>query len=113
MVIVSSSSDDLPGPRGLPILGNVLQNPLDREWLQYTAWGKQFGNIFKLNLFRQNVIIINSRKVAVDLLEKRSAIYSDRPRLIMAGELVGWNKGVTLRRPIITELRIDSIRALP
>lgn len=28
----------------------------------------------------------------------------------MAGELVGWNKGVTLRRPIITELRSKATR---
>lgn len=54
------------------------------------------GHIFQIKLLSQPIVILNSRKAAMDLLEKRSAIYSDRPRTVMAGELVGWRKGVTL-----------------
>jgi hypothetical protein len=38
----------------------------------------------------QVIIFINSPRVAFDLLDKRSSIYSDRPHLQMAGELVGF-----------------------
>ena len=39
----------------------------------------------------QGVLVINSQRVAVDLLEKRSNIYSDRRNFISAGELATRN----------------------
>jgi hypothetical protein len=35
----------------------------------------------------QPMVILNSRDACIDLLEKRSSIYSDRPRLVMLNEL--------------------------
>jgi hypothetical protein len=32
-------------------------------------------------------MIVNSQKVSVDLLDKKSGIYSDRPYLAMGGDL--------------------------
>ena len=42
------------------------------------------------------MIILNSSKAAVDLLDKRSSIYSNRPVLLLAGEIIGWNKALGL-----------------
>jgi cytochrome P450 len=39
------------------------------------------GKILSFQLFGQVIVVLNSAKVAKDLLEKRSAIYSDRPPL--------------------------------
>ena len=44
----------------------------------------------------QPVVILNSAKHAIALLDKRSNIYSDRPTLTMSGELVGWNRSLAL-----------------
>ena len=44
------------------------------------------------------MIILNSSKAAVDLLEKRSAIYSNRPILMMGGEIIGWNQTLALNQ---------------
>lgn len=44
----------------------------------------------------QEMIILNSSKAAVDLLDKRSANYSDRPVITMCGEIVGWNRSLAL-----------------
>jgi len=44
----------------------------------------------------QPLVIINSAQVATDMLDKKSAIYSDRPTLQMAGELVGWKDTLVL-----------------
>lgn len=38
----------------------------------------------QLTLPTQNIVVLGSAKVAVDLLEKRGSIYSDRPRFAMA-----------------------------
>jgi hypothetical protein len=40
---------------------------------------KMTGNILSFRLFGQVIIVLNTAKAAKDLLEKRAAIYSDRP----------------------------------
>lgn len=32
-----------PGPRGLPLIGSLLQLPRNKEWLQYNEWAKEYG----------------------------------------------------------------------
>jgi len=41
-----------------------------------------------LNALGQSMIVINSLKAASELLDHRANIYSDRPRLIVAHELI-------------------------
>ena len=38
-----------PGPRGLPLLGNIFQIP-KFQWLKYTEWQEVFGNVFSLSV---------------------------------------------------------------
>ena len=44
----------------------------------------------------RGVLVINSKRVAIDLLEKRSNIYSDRPRYISTGDFSTKNLMMTL-----------------
>ncbi|KAF8191538.1 cytochrome P450 [Mycena galopus ATCC 62051] len=76
-----------PGLAGLPFLGNIFQLP-PLQWLQFTEWTAQYGPVFSLNLAGQPVVVLNNGAVATDLLDQRSAIYSDRPRFIMGGEIL-------------------------
>jgi hypothetical protein len=46
------------------------------------------GDLIYLNIAGQSIMILNSQKVAADLLDRRSAIYSDRPLFVVAGELM-------------------------
>lgn len=32
-----------PGPKGLPLLGNVADVPPKRQWVQYAQWAREFG----------------------------------------------------------------------
>ncbi|KIK51147.1 hypothetical protein GYMLUDRAFT_252319 [Collybiopsis luxurians FD-317 M1] len=77
-----------PGPPGLPIIGNLLQLPKSRHWLLFNEWTKQYGPIFYLNIAGQNTVVLGSHKAAADLLDRRSNIYSNRARNIVAGELL-------------------------
>ncbi|KAG2155266.1 cytochrome P450 [Suillus bovinus] len=77
-----------PGPRGLPFLGNALQLDTKRPWLTYAAWGKTYGKIIHSSILGIDMIIINSESIARELLDKRSAIYSDRP-VIPTNEISG------------------------
>ncbi|ETW78619.1 cytochrome P450 monooxygenase 85 [Heterobasidion irregulare TC 32-1] len=68
-----------PGPKGLPIIGNVLDIPKNREWITYEKWGKEFGSdIIHVEAFGTHLIVLNSAKVAKELFERRSSLYSDR-----------------------------------
>lgn len=40
-----------------------------------------------LTVLGQPILILNTQEAAIDLLDKKSAIYSDRPYLAMAGEM--------------------------
>lgn len=46
------------------------------------------GDIIYLNAAGQPTVILNSQKVAADLLDRRARIYSDRPRFIVACEIM-------------------------
>ncbi|THV02578.1 cytochrome P450 [Dendrothele bispora CBS 962.96] len=75
-----------PGPRGLPIVGNIFDLQTSASFLQFTEWKQKYGPIFSLNLLGQTVIVLNTHKVAADLLDRRSNLYSDRPRFVVVFE---------------------------
>jgi hypothetical protein len=52
------------------------------------------GDVICLSIFGQPIIILNSAKAALHLLEKWSSIYSDRPYMAMVGDLVGWKNAL-------------------
>ncbi|KAG1829670.1 cytochrome P450 [Suillus variegatus] len=68
-----------PGPPPLPFVGNVLGVNPDHPWLAYSRWGTEYGELVYTRLFSQDIIIINSERVAHDLLDRRSHNYSTRP----------------------------------
>ncbi|TEB27961.1 O-methylsterigmatocystin oxidoreductase [Coprinellus micaceus] len=70
-----------PGPKGKPIVGNAAQIPKIRPWEGYHALCQEYGDIIYLNALGQGILVLDSRRRAVDLLENRSTIYSDRPKL--------------------------------
>ncbi|KAN0078124.1 Cytochrome P450 [Tylopilus felleus] len=68
-----------PGPKGFPLLGMALSIDISKPWLTLYQWRKSFGDLIYTRVFTQDVLVINSAKVARDLMDLRSNIYSDRP----------------------------------
>ncbi|KIK64105.1 hypothetical protein GYMLUDRAFT_40354 [Collybiopsis luxurians FD-317 M1] len=85
-----------PGPPKLPIIGNLTQMPQEKEWLTFAKWGEQYGKLSSVTVLGQNLIIVNSASIAREMLDKNSAIYSDRPVIPMGGELCGWKNTLVL-----------------
>ncbi|PVH92621.1 cytochrome P450 [Periconia macrospinosa] len=77
-----------PGPPGLPIVGNLLEMPKSHPWLTHTELRKKYGPIFSMQFGTSTVIFLGTYGAARDLLEKRSNIYSSRPRSVMVGECI-------------------------
>ncbi|KAI0363937.1 cytochrome P450 [Pilatotrama ljubarskyi] len=84
-----------PGPRAIPVLGNVHQLPLDYQEKTFADWAKLYGDVVYAKLFQRPVLVLNSLRAAQDLLEKKSSKYSGRPRLILLSELMGWDNVIT------------------
>jgi hypothetical protein len=93
-----------PSPRRLPILGNALQLR-DTSWLLSKDCKERFGEftgytprrdalngiageVMYLDGAGQPIVVCNSLKSSFELLERRSANYSDRPQLFMAKEII-------------------------
>ncbi|KAG2077743.1 cytochrome P450 [Suillus decipiens] len=85
-----------PGPPGWPLIGNILDMPHIKPWLTFTEWGKKYGHILHIEVWGQHIVVVNSVKTAMDMLDNKSAIYSDRPIFPVGGELIGWKKIMTL-----------------
>ncbi|KAJ8580771.1 cytochrome P450 [Rhizopogon salebrosus TDB-379] len=69
-----------------------------RVWLTYVAWWKQYGEICSVSALETRIVILNSAKAAIDVLEKKSAVNSDRPYLTMARDLAGWGDSFFLQQ---------------
>ncbi|KAF9261870.1 cytochrome P450 [Marasmius fiardii PR-910] len=83
-----------PGPKGVPILGNIVDVATKRKeptHIMYANWAQVYGDIFTFDVLGSRTVVLNSYKAIVDLLEHRSYNYSDRPRQAMLSELVGWH----------------------
>ena len=96
-----------PGPKGVPLIGNILQVPGDNLEVLFQSWAKKYGayfqflfvlfpdffntdppgNIVYAKMINQPIVILSDLGPARDLLERRSAIYSDRPRFVLVSEL--------------------------
>lgn len=88
-----------PGPRKLPLIGSALSIPSSYQWIQFAKWAKAYGSdLIHLDVFGTSIVVLNSYNAASDLLEKRSSIYSNRPKLIMATEIMGWKNSMFFKQ---------------
>src|SRR4051794_23138567 len=70
-----------PGPKGIPIFGNVNDMPKPgilecHHWLKHKDL---YGPISSVTVLGQTFVIINDPAIAFELLRDRSAIHSSRP----------------------------------
>jgi cytochrome P450 len=63
--------DDLPGPRGLPVLGNVLQLDMPRLHQQLEGWCREFGPFFRLRLGSRRVLVVGEHTATAAVLRDR------------------------------------------
>ncbi|KAH0839032.1 O-methylsterigmatocystin oxidoreductase [Fonsecaea pedrosoi] len=83
-----------PGPTPRFLVGNLPDLPPAgaKEWLHWLKHKELYGPISSLTVLGQTMIIISDQKVAVDLMEKRSASHSSRPKPVFGADMCGWNR---------------------
>ncbi|KAF8891883.1 hypothetical protein BD779DRAFT_1437372, partial [Infundibulicybe gibba] len=68
-------------------VGNILDIPSDYRWLKFTDWRNTYGDIIYLETFGNPTVVLNSSKVAAELLDRRSSNYSDRPEMVISARV--------------------------
>ncbi|CCM06458.1 uncharacterized protein FIBRA_08722 [Fibroporia radiculosa] len=85
-----------PGPKRIPIFGNLYQLPLKQQAKEFQKWAENYGDIFYFDVFGQPALVVNSMQAAFDLMDKRGSKYSDRPRTVVLTELSGFDPSASL-----------------
>ncbi|KZV94902.1 cytochrome P450 [Exidia glandulosa HHB12029] len=107
----SKASAGAPLPPGPPrhwLLGNLKDFPRSKIWLQLSEWADQYGPVMSLSLpGGKTIVVLQTLEAMNDLLDKRGALYSDRPETVMANELMGFSSTVTLKQdgPVLRRYR--------
>ncbi|KIK53249.1 hypothetical protein GYMLUDRAFT_179178 [Collybiopsis luxurians FD-317 M1] len=70
--------------------------PSQENWVSFSSWADTYGEL--TTALGQHIIVVNNFHIAKEMLNKKSAIYSDRPVLQVGGELVGYNNTTGLLR---------------
>lgn len=86
--------DDLPGPRGVPVFGNLLQIDSTRVHQQVEAWCEEFGPIFRLRLGKRRLVIVGDHELISTALRDRPDGFRRTQRLEDIGREMGLNAGL-------------------
>ncbi|KAJ3552268.1 hypothetical protein NP233_g12920 [Leucocoprinus birnbaumii] len=65
--------------------------PTQKPWEVYDKWSEIYGNVIYFEVLGRSFLILGDYESAYDLFEKRSSNYSDRIRLPMMNEMMGFN----------------------
>ncbi|KAF8182492.1 cytochrome P450 [Mycena galopus ATCC 62051] len=86
-----------PGPPKDPLIGHLRYMPTAQAPFVFNEWAKTYGDVMHLQVLGKSMIVLNTLQAAVDLLDKRGSIYSDRPPLPLY-ELLGWTYMLSFMR---------------
>ena len=86
--------EDLPGPRGLPFLGNSHQLDSSRLHLQMEQWCREFGPYYRLRLGRRDMLVIGEHEVVAAVLRDRPDGFRRTARLEALWREMGFQPGV-------------------
>ena len=82
---------DLPGPRGLPLLGNALQ--IQRERLHRTAeqWAREYGEVYRFRIGAREFVVVSNPEMVAAMLRDRPDGFQRTDRLNAAARELGFS----------------------
>ncbi|XP_031270247.1 cytochrome P450 83B1-like isoform X2 [Pistacia vera] len=78
----SKSVRSPPGPRGLPLIGNIHQFDISNTLRYLWNLSKQYGPLVFLRLGFVSVLVVSSAKMAKEVLKTHDLTFSGRPNLL-------------------------------
>uniref|UniRef100_A0A8C5GPK5 Cytochrome P450 2K1-like n=1 Tax=Gouania willdenowi TaxID=441366 RepID=A0A8C5GPK5_GOUWI len=67
-----------PGPRPVPLLGNLLQFDLNRLHMSFHEMSKKYGSVFTVYLGNRKVVVLAGYKTIRDALVNHAEVFGDR-----------------------------------
>ncbi|CAM3895771.1 cytochrome P450 [Roseateles saccharophilus] len=86
--------DDLPGPRGVPVFGNLLQIDSTRVHQQVEAWCEDYGPLFKLRLGKRRIVVVGDHELIAAVLRDRPEGFRRTQKLEDIGREAGLGAGL-------------------
>ncbi|OBT52291.1 hypothetical protein VE04_05950 [Pseudogymnoascus sp. 24MN13] len=82
-----------PGPPGIPLLGN-FSDMADSEKVRskVAEWAQKYGDVVYTKIAEVDYIWLSSPTAVKDLMDKKSAIYSSRPKMPFAMDVASGGK---------------------
>src|SRR5687768_5626049 len=82
---------DLPGPRGLPLLGNALQ--IDSASLHLTAenWSRTYGEVFRFRIGPRQLVVLSNPETIATALRERPDGFRRTTRMSRIAKEMGFN----------------------
>jgi len=82
--------DELPGPRGLPFLGNALEVDLASIHLAAEEWRRDYGDFFQMRLGSRRFLVIADADAIARVLRDRPDGFARTPRLSAIADELGF-----------------------
>ena len=74
--VAERTLDDLPGPKGLPFLGNIHQLDLTKLHLILERWAAQHGPVYRFRMGAQRVVVLSDPRWCEQVLRARPEIFT-------------------------------------
>lgn len=78
-----------PGPKGLPLIGNVsdLPPPGTPEWKHWIKHKDQYGPLSSITVLGLTIILVHDKDIAVELFDKQVLKCSARPWMTFSSDM--------------------------
>jgi cytochrome P450 len=81
---------DLPGPRGWPLIGNLLEVDSTRLHLTAEAWSRTYGEYFRFRVADREFLVIANPEAIATVLRDRPDGFNRTPRFEAAAKELGF-----------------------
>jgi cytochrome P450 len=83
--------EELPGPRGLPLLGNALQVETSRLHLIAEEWSRTYGEYFRFRMGPRTFLVVANPETIATVLRERPDLFYRTERLSAIATDMGFN----------------------
>ncbi|NWY04852.1 CP2K1 protein, partial [Nothoprocta ornata] len=102
-----------PGPRALPVIGNLHLFDLKRPYRTYLQLSKAYGPVFSVQMGQRKIVVISGYETVKEALVNQADAFSERPKIPIFEDLTRGNGVVfahgdnwkVMRRFTLTTLR--------
>jgi Cytochrome P450 len=83
-------SQPIPQPKGLPLLGNVLDVKPSNTWASLKKLAETHGEIFKITVLGHTIVFVAGASLAEEITDEKralAALHSPRSNMLMTDRL--------------------------